>query len=104
MDAKTESKLAKIYYSPKGYWRGLAAIKKLSNEAGVSESTAKAWLQKQAIWQIYLPPPRKITRPQYENNIPNDTHSVLKHVFPILICTWHPSQSCFVKRKNVKIK
>ena len=27
------SKLAKIYYSPKGYWRGISAIKKLANIA-----------------------------------------------------------------------
>ena len=25
-----ESKLSKIFYSPQGYWKGLAAVKKLS--------------------------------------------------------------------------
>ena len=39
-----DEKLKKIYYSPKGYWKGLTAIKKLSEEAKVSETVAKNWL------------------------------------------------------------
>ena len=69
-------KLKKIYYSLKGYWKGLTAIKKLSEEAKVSEKVAKDWLSKQAIWQIYLPAPKKIIRPKFENYIPNDTHQM----------------------------
>ena len=42
-------KLAKIYYSPEGYWKGIAAIKKLSEAAMVSEETAKKWLVKQVL-------------------------------------------------------
>ena len=53
--------LSKIYYSPKGFWKGLDAVKKLAQEAGVSQDVAKLWLMKQAIWQIYLPAP-KISR------------------------------------------
>jgi len=68
--------MEKIYYSPKGYWKGLSAIKKLSEEAKVSEKVAKDWLSKQAIWQIYLPAPKKIIRPKFENYIPNDTHQI----------------------------
>ena len=52
--------LSKIYYSPKGFWKGLEAVKKLSQEAGVSEDVAKLWLMKKAIWQIYLPAPKNI--------------------------------------------
>ena len=44
-----EAKLSKIYYSPKGYWKGLAAVKKLSSTANVSEDVAKRWLAKQAL-------------------------------------------------------
>ena len=51
-------KLEKIYYSPKGYWRGFNAIKRLSTAAKVSEEEAKNWFKKQAIWQIYLPAPK----------------------------------------------
>ena len=68
--------MEKIYYSPQGYWKGITAIKKLSKAAGVSELKAKEWLKKQAIWQIYLPAPKKIIRPKFENYIPNDTHQI----------------------------
>ena len=38
----SDAKLAKIYYGPGGYWKGLAAVKKkLSEAAKVSEDTAK---------------------------------------------------------------
>ena len=47
---KLNKKLEKIYYSPKGYWRGYSAIKRLSTVAGVSEEEAKSWLKKQAMW------------------------------------------------------
>jgi len=48
-----DSKLSKIYYSPKGYWKGISAIKKLAEAAKVSEDSAKMWLMRQALWQIY---------------------------------------------------
>ena len=61
-----DSKLSKINYSPKGYWKGLAAVKKLSSPAKVSEEVAKRWLAKQALWQIYLPAPRYIPWPKFD--------------------------------------
>ena len=68
-------KLSRIYYSPKGFWKGLPAVKKLSQEAGVSEDEAKLWLMKQAIWQIYLPAPRwNIPRPSFDVELPNAVH------------------------------
>ena len=33
----------KIYYSPEGYWKGIAAIKKLAEAAKVPEEIAKTW-------------------------------------------------------------
>ena len=68
--------LSKIYYSPKGYWKGKLAITKLSQASGVSEQKAKEWLSKQPIWQIYLPAPRKIIRPEFVNIKPNHTHQM----------------------------
>ena len=53
-----DAKLTKVYYIPQGYWKGIAAIKKLANAAKVSEDIAKNWLVKQALWQIYLPAPK----------------------------------------------
>ena len=69
-----KARLSKIYYSPKGFWKGLEAVKKLSQEAGVSEDVAKLWLMKQAIWQIYLPAPKNIPRPKFDVTSPNSVH------------------------------
>ena len=69
-----DTKLAKVYYSPQGYWKGIAAIKKLSEAAKVPEDTAKKWLVKQGLWQIYLPVPRRIPRPKFDVPTPNAVH------------------------------
>ena len=68
------SKLPNIYYSPKGYWKGLTAVKKLASAAGVPEDAAKDWLKKQTIWQIYLPARRRIPRPKFDVRVPNEVH------------------------------
>ena len=73
-DTQTVAKLQRIYYSPKGYWRGLAAIKKLAAVTKVSEQVARDWLKRQAIWQIYLPAPRHIPRPMFDEDAPNAVH------------------------------
>lgn len=70
----SNSKLLSIYYSPKGYWKGLTAINKLASAAKVSADVAKDWLKKQAIWQIYLPAPRKVPRPKFDVDVPNQVH------------------------------
>lgn len=70
----SEVKLQNIYYSPRGYWKGLAAIKKLASAAKTSEDDAKDWLKKQALWQIYLPAPRHIPRPKFDITEPNEAH------------------------------
>jgi len=70
-----EKRLANQYYSPKGYWKGFGAIKKLAQAAKVSEIVAKRWLFKQALWQIYLPALRgQIPRPKFDVPIPNVVH------------------------------
>ena len=66
--------LAGIYYSPRGYWKGLTAIKKLASAAKVTEQKAKDWLKKQAIWQINVPAPRHIPRPKFGVVVPNEVH------------------------------
>ena len=70
----TDSNLNTIYYSPRGYWKGIAAIKKLAAAAKVPEDAARTWLKKQAIWQIYLPAPRRIPRPKFDIQTPNEVH------------------------------
>ncbi|KAL9952239.1 hypothetical protein ACROYT_G039462 [Oculina patagonica] len=80
MDAKIfaeqnfSKKISKVYYSPQGYWKGIAAIKKLAEAAKVSEDAAKKWLVKQALWQIYLPAPRYVPRPKFDVSSPNAVH------------------------------
>ena len=69
-----DAKLAKIYYSPQGYWKGVSATKKLADSAKVPEVIAKQWLYKQAIWQIYLPAPRYVPRPKFDVATPNSVH------------------------------
>ena len=69
-----DAKLAKIYYSPQGYWKGVSAIKKLTDASKVSENVVKQWLYKQAIWQIYLPAPRYVPRPKFDVAAPNSVH------------------------------
>ena len=66
--------MQKCYYSSKGYWKGHAAIQKLAQEAQVSEIDAKKWLEKQALWQIYLSPPEYIPRPRWTVSKPNQVH------------------------------
>ena len=69
-----DAKLAKIYYSPQGYWKGVSAIKKLTDAAKAPENVVKQWLYKQAIWQIYLPAPRYVPRPKFDVATPNSVH------------------------------
>ena len=69
-----DAKLAKIYYSPQGYWKGVSAIKKLTDASKVSENVVKQWLYKQAIWQVYLPAPRYVPRPKFDVATPNSVH------------------------------
>ena len=74
MSSREERKLSQIYYSARGYWKGLAAINKLADAARVSENVAREWLKKQAIWQIYLPAPRRVPRPKFDISTPNEVH------------------------------
>ena len=66
--------MEKIYYSPKGFWKGHSAIKKLAKEAKISEKQALEFLKKQAVWQIYLPAPKKIIRPRFDVSAKDEVH------------------------------
>ena len=74
MSAKLSNRLSKIYYSPQGYWKRFAAIKKLAQAAKVSEDAARNWLMKQAHWQIFSLAPRYIPRPKFGVPFPNAVH------------------------------
>ena len=53
-------KLTEIYYKPENLWTGQKAIKLLQKESGEPLKIVKAWLAKQALWQIHLPRPKRI--------------------------------------------
>ena len=68
---KLDRKLSRVCYSSKGFWKGLLAVKKLAQEAGVTEDDAKLWLMRQTIWHIYLLAPKHIPRPTLDVESPN---------------------------------
>ena len=58
-----DKKFNQIYYSDDGYWRGRSAIQKLAKASGSTKEEAEKWLLKQPLYQIYLPAPKYIPRP-----------------------------------------
>ena len=72
-----DKKFKQIYYSDGGYWRGKSAIQKLAKESGSTKEEAEKWLLKQPLYQIYLPAPKYIPRPNASMSLfakPNDIH------------------------------
>ena len=67
-------KLSKIYYSPKGYWKGVSAIDNWRKKLECRKKKAKEWLKKQTVWQIYLPPLKYIPRAKFSVSVPNEVH------------------------------
>ena len=74
---KMDKKFNQIYYSDDGYWRGRTAIQKLAKASGSTKEEAERWLLKQPLYQIYLPAPKYIPRPNASLSLyakPNDIH------------------------------
>ena len=72
-----DKKFNQIYYSDDGYWRGRSAIQKLAKASGSTKVEAERWLLKQPLYQIYLPAPKYIPRPNASLSLyakPNDIH------------------------------
>ena len=72
-----DKKFKQIYYSDDGYWRGKSAIQKLAKASSSTKEEAEKWLLKQPLYQIYLPPPKYIPRPNASMSLfakPNDIH------------------------------
>ena len=70
-------KFNQIYYSDNGYWRGKSAIQKLARSSGSTREEAEKRLLKQPLYQIYLPPPKYVPRPNASLSLfpkPNDIH------------------------------
>ena len=60
---RMDKKFEQIYYSDDGYWRGKSAIQKLAKASGSTKEEAEKWLLKQPLYQIYLPAPKYVPRP-----------------------------------------
>ena len=74
---RMDEKFKQIYYSDSGYWRGKSAIQKLAKKVGTTNEEAEKWLLKQHLYQIYLPPPKYVPRPNASMSLyatPNDIH------------------------------
>ena len=69
-----DEKFAKVYYKSEHLWTRNKAIRKLHQETGLSKKVAKAWLAKQAYWQVHIPAPKSINHPHYELTKPNEMH------------------------------
>ena len=72
-----DKKFKQIYYSDGGYWRGKSAIQRLAKASGSTKEEAEKWLLKQPLYQIYLPAPKYIPRPNASMSLfakPNDIH------------------------------
>lgn len=64
-----------LLYSP-GLPERYICHKQLVEKSEVRKETAKQWLIKQALWQIYLPAPRHIPHPTFDLSTPYSVHQV----------------------------
>ena len=74
---KMNEKFKQIYYSDDGYWRGKSAIQRLAKASGSTKEEAEKWFLKQPLYQIYLPAPKYVPRPNASMSLfakPNDIH------------------------------
>ena len=92
------NKFKQLYYSDDGYWRGKSAINKLAKKTNSTKDDAGKWLLTQPLYQIYLPAPKYIPRPNSSMPLyatPNDIHQtdILYQWFPNfsrLVPPWLP--------------
>ena len=66
--------MQKIYYQPENLWKGRKAIIELRKATGLSVKKVKTWLAKQALWQVHIPPPKKIDHPHFYVTNVNQIH------------------------------
>ena len=72
-----DKEFKRIYYSDGGYWRGKIAIQGLAKASGSTKGGVGEWLLKQPLYQIYLPAPRYVPRPNAVMSLfaePNGVH------------------------------
>ena len=81
---RIDKKFKQIYCSDDGYWRGKSAIQTLAKSSG-SMNEAERWLLKKPLYQINLPAPKYIPRPNASMSLfakPNDIHQADSFYLP----------------------
>ena len=76
---KQREQLSALFYSPRGYWKGESAVDQLHRQTGIDKPSVRRWLKRQALWQLYLPPPPRVPRPTTANQewlTPNAMHQM----------------------------
>ena len=69
-----EEKLYQAYYEPDHLWTGGKAITELHKITSMWIKDIKSWLAKQALWQVHIPPPKKLHHPHYDVTKANEQH------------------------------
>ena len=69
-----KEKLYGAYYQLDRLWTGGKAIIELHKIASMSRKDIKPWLEKNALWQVHIPPPKEIHYPHYYVTKPNEQH------------------------------
>ena len=64
----------RLYYQPNHLWKGKAAVKKLAELSREKPKTVKQWSSWQAFWQVHLPTPKQVDKPNYQATIRNEMH------------------------------
>ena len=67
-----EEKLYRVFYEPDRRWTGGKAIKEVYKITSMSKKDIKSLLEKQALWQVHIPPPKEIRHPHYGVAKPNE--------------------------------
>ena len=55
-------------------WKSQKVIRKLRELSKEKPAVIKKWLSQQAIWQVHLPPSKRVNRSHYQVTIPNQIH------------------------------
>ena len=63
-----------IYYQPENLWKGRKAITRLRKATKLPLKQVKDWLAKQTLWQVHMPPPKRIDHPHFYVTKVNKMH------------------------------
>ena len=64
----------KVYCQPGHLWTCRKAIKELHKITFIPKKDVRSWLAKQELWQVHIPPAKKINHPHYDVRKPNEQH------------------------------